>query len=82
MTTPSEGNLLDQLADVDVPPLPENLDQHVHRRLNHWLLVVQIGDFLLGGLPFAFAAFVRAVGALVSLSLSGEFPTPNENQDQ
>jgi hypothetical protein len=62
---------LERLAEMDVPPRPVNLRQGVHQRLNAWLLVVQLVEFVVLVLPFTFVHFLGAlVGALV-YSFSG-----------
>ena len=66
-------NLLDRLADVEVPPLPEGLPEHVHRRVNGLLLIGHLADLAVRGLPFAVAAFAQAFGAMVTYSLSGRY---------
>jgi hypothetical protein len=70
----TDSSFLDQLADEEVPVAPPDFQRQVHRRLNHWLLVVQIGDMVAGAFPYAVQHFVRAVGGLIQLTLSGEYP--------
>ncbi len=71
-------DLLQQLANVEVPPAPKDIDRRVHRRLNGLLLWGHLGDLLLRGLPFALACFAEAVIGLLSYSLSGRFPSGRE----
>ena len=73
----TDSSFLDQLADVEVPVAPPDFPRQVHQRLNHWLLVVQIGDMVAGAFPYAVQHFVRAIGGLVQLTLSGEYPAKN-----
>jgi hypothetical protein len=71
----TDSSFLDQLADAEVPVAPRDFQRQVHRRLNHWLVAVQIGDMIAGSFPYAAQHFLRAVGGLVHLTLSGEYPT-------
>jgi hypothetical protein len=64
-------DLLEQLAQPAVPPVPPTLEARVHRRVNHLLAVGHFVDLLLRGLPFAGFYLVKAVWALVRLSLPG-----------
>ena len=75
----TDSSFLDQLADVEVPVTPPDFQRQVHRRLNHWLLVVQIGDMIAGAFPYAVQHFARAVGGLVQLTLSGEYPADTKD---
>ncbi len=68
-------DLLEQLANVEVPPPPKDIDRRVHQRLNGLLLLGQLGDLLFRGLPFVLTCFAEAVIGAVSYSLSGRFPS-------
>ena len=69
------SDLLEQLADTEVPPLPVDFRRRVHRRLNHRLLAVHLGDLLVRGLPFAITSFAQALFGLIHYSASGQYPT-------
>ena len=66
-------NMLQHLSDLVVPPPPEDLDQHVHQRLNFWLLGWHLLDLALRGLPFALIHFSRSLTACLFFTLSGKF---------
>lgn len=63
--------LLESLAEREVPPVPANLNRRVHERLNRALLVSHLVDLTLGGLPYLAVHFIRAVGHLFVVSLTG-----------
>jgi hypothetical protein len=66
------SNLLEQLAEIEVPTLPAEFDRKVHRRLNHRLLLSHLADLAVRGLPFAFLHFLQALVGLVTFSLTGQ----------
>jgi hypothetical protein len=69
------NNLLDQLANVDVPPPPPpaEFDRQLHERVNRTLLVVQLIDFAVRALPWAVLHFANALRGLVSFTLTGHY---------
>ncbi len=67
------SNLLEQLAETEVPTLPADFDRKVHRRLNHRLLLGHLADLAMHGLPFAFMHFLTALVGLVTFSLTGHY---------
>jgi len=71
-------NLLDQLAEVEIPSPPEDLDRQIHDRLNSRLLFGQFGDFALRGLPYAFFHLTQAMIALIRISLIGDYEEPQK----
>jgi hypothetical protein len=68
------SDLFDQLAEQEVPPVPQNLSGGVHRRLNRVLVVVHVFEFVLCVLPYCVWHFSRAVIGLVVQTVSGRFP--------
>ncbi len=68
-------NLLNQLADVEVPPVPKNLDDHLHQRLNHWLLLGQLSDLALRFIPGAMFHVARAMIGLIVYTITGRYPS-------
>jgi hypothetical protein len=77
----TDSSFLDQLADLEIPTAPSDFQRQFHRRLNHWLLIVQIGDLIAGAFPYAATHFVRAVGGLVLLTLSGKYAIAEDKQN-
>lgn len=67
------SDFLEQLADVEVPPPPENFDRQLHQRVNRSLLAVQLTDLVCGALPWAVWHMCRALGGLVTLTVTGKF---------
>lgn len=65
-------DLFEQLAETDVPPVPQRLESDVHERLNRRLLSLHVAEVLLRTLPFAVAHFAAALGHLVLLTLTGK----------
>jgi hypothetical protein len=64
-------NLLDDLSQAEIPPLPERLPELVHRRINDQLLVQHLLDFLLQGIAVALPQMLLAIASAVWFSLSG-----------
>ena len=73
------GDLLQSLANDDVPDRPRELSHQVHHRLNPWLVTLHLAEFVLQTLPYAFFHFLRALIGACLFSLTGEFP--NEGED-
>lgn len=63
--------LLEQLAECAVPPAPAELDRRVHERLNRALLAAHLLDLVVGAVPYATGHFLRAVGDLLKVTLTG-----------
>ena len=63
-------DVLEQLADTEIPPVPREFDRSVHDRLNTVLVVEHLFDLLMRGVPYALGHFAEAVGAFVAASLS------------
>ena len=68
-------DFFEQLAEIDVPPPPTEFDRDLHQRLNHSLTTQHVLDLGLHALPCAALEFIRAVIGLVTLTISGKFPT-------
>ncbi len=64
-------DVLKQLADTVIPPVPPEFDRSVHDRLNTVLIVEHLFDLLLRGVPFTVAHFAEAFGDLIATSLGG-----------
>jgi hypothetical protein len=69
-------DLLDRLADLDVPPVPTAVQftAGVRRKLHPRLLAAHVAGFALQALPWAAVQFVEAVLAAVRFSLTGSWP--------
>ena len=67
-------DLFEQLAEQEVPPVPENLSRGVHRRLNRALVVLHLIEFTLCVLPYCLVNFGRAVIGLIVQTISGRYP--------
>jgi hypothetical protein len=67
------SDLLEQLAQSDVPPMPGEFDRQLNDRLNGALVAVQVADFLLRALPWAMMHFGQALWGLMSLTFLGRF---------
>lgn len=66
-------DVLEQLADKPVPPVPVTFDRSVHDRLNRWLLVGQLLDLALKAMGYTLLHFSRAVLGLLTLTVTGKF---------
>jgi hypothetical protein len=72
-------NLLEQLADVEVPPPPAAFDSQLHDKVNRSLLISQIIDLFASALPWAIVHFSQAFAGLVIFSVTGHYP-PKSNK--
>jgi len=66
-------NLLEQLADLDVPPPPVQFDAQLHERVNRSLVKSQLIDLIVSGLPWALGHFARAFVGLITFTLIGRY---------
>jgi len=73
------SDLLQSLANDDVPDRPHELSHQVHHRLNPLLVTLHLAEFVLQTLPYAFFHFLRALLGACLFSLTGEFR--NEGED-
>jgi hypothetical protein len=64
---------LEQLAELDVPPPPQQLEHSVHQRLNRVLLCLHVFEFTLRAVPFGLAIFAQTVWAFCQFTLKGTF---------
>lgn len=65
-------DIFEQLAQLNVPPPPPQLDRAVHDRVNRSLVALHLADLLLRGMPWAMLHFGRAVIGLIGLTLRGK----------
>jgi hypothetical protein len=65
--------LLDTLAEHDVPPVPVELNERVHQRLNRALLGAHLVDLALGAVPYLAVHFLRGVAHLIGSTFTGKF---------
>lgn len=70
------NNLFDQLAEVEVPSPPENFETQVHDRLNGRLLLGQLMDLAVRGLPFVFLHMTQAIFSAIRFTLTGTHEDP------
>lgn len=74
------SDLLEQLAEREVPPVPAELNRQVHQRLNRALLIAHVLDFVFEGVPSLLGHFVPAVGHLLGSTLSGRFEADHRDR--
>jgi len=70
-------DLLESLAEVDVPPVPTapEFSAGVRRKLHPRLLAAHVAGFALLALPWAAVQFVTVVLAAVRYSVTGTWPS-------
>ena len=74
-------NLLEQLAELEVPPPPAKFDTQLHERVNRSLVREQLLDLFVRALPWAAMHFFRAVIGVVSYTLTGRYePVPKNKR--
>jgi hypothetical protein len=67
------NDILQQLADWEVPQPPTDLANEVHQRLNSRLTAVHLIEFVGGTVPYAMWEFLRAISGLARYTLSGKY---------
>lgn len=67
------NDLIEQLENVEVPQVPECLDQEIHRRVNHTLLVYHVLEFFFQAIPRACIELGRVTMGFVIFCLRGHF---------
>lgn len=76
------NDLLEQLAQSEIPPVPADFDHDVHERVNDALMFGHIAEFGLRVLPYAFVHMAQALTGFFSLTLSGRFPASESTRDR
>lgn len=66
-------SLLESLAEHGVPPVPAELDERVHQRLNRALVAAHLVDLAVGAVPYLAVHFLRGVVHLIGATYSGKF---------
>ena len=73
-------SLLDQLGQEEIPRPPQKLRQGVRERMNASLLLTQLIDLAVHGLPFALLHFTQAALGALLFTLTGEYqPKPRDD---
>ena len=73
-------NLLDQLAELDVPPPPAAFDAELHDKVNRSLVITQFTDLAVSALPYAIAEFFRALVGLAIFTVTGRYDSKSKDQ--
>jgi len=73
-------NLLDQLAELDVPPPPAAFDAELHDKVNRAIVTTQIADLVVSALPYAIAEFFRALVGLAIFTVTGRYDSKSKDQ--
>jgi hypothetical protein len=74
------SNLLDQLAELEVPPPPPQFDAQLHERVNRSLLTSQLIDLVVSATPWALLHFGRALVGLIAFTLTGRYENKDKKQ--
>ena len=73
------ANLLEQLADLEVPPPPAHFDRQLHQRVNRSLFVWQLVDLVVSAMPWALLHFSRALVGLIAFTVTGQYEAKPKN---
>ncbi len=68
-----QRDFLEELAEAPVPPVPVTFNRALHERLNRRLLAGHMLDLALRGMGYTLGHFVRAVGGVMVLTITGKF---------
>ena len=76
-------DILEQLADTEVPPAPvEQLQKGFSKRLNSRLLVQQLLDLMIRGVPYAAWHMIHGMIGVLYYTVVGRFAQPaNKDTD-
>ena len=70
-------DFLDQLAEAEVPPPPDEFDAGLRRRLNQALTASHVAGFLLRSAPYVLAHLLPAAMYLIRASVTGHWDVKN-----
>ena len=73
-------DLLEELADTPLPPVPATFNRALHDRLNRRLLAGHLIDLGLRGTGYTLSHFARAMAGLFTFTLTGKFE-PSTRKD-
>jgi hypothetical protein len=73
-------DLLEQLAEVEVPPPPATFDTQLHDKVNRTLVATQFADLLVSGFPWAIAQFCRALLGLFAFTVTGRYEAKSKRR--
>ena len=75
----SVRSVFEQLGEQRVPQPPPEFRRQLHERLNARLTTVQLVEFAVRVLPFAFFHFLNSLGGAVIFTLTGRYPERGDN---
>ncbi|MEX2113931.1 MAG: hypothetical protein WD845_12145 [Pirellulales bacterium] len=75
-------DLLERLAQTEVPPPPDTFDRQLHDKVNRTLLITQFVDLFLVGMPWAFLQFSRALLGFVAFTVTGRYEPKSKKQSR
>ncbi|MEX0677975.1 MAG: hypothetical protein WD063_12915 [Pirellulales bacterium] len=73
-------DLFEQLAELEVPPPPDQFDQQLHERVNRSLVCGQLVDLGVSGMPWALAHFARALVGFLTLTVTGRYESKTKHR--
>jgi hypothetical protein len=71
-------NLLEQLAELEIPPPPAEFDAQLHDKVNRSLLLTQLVELVAAAMPWAFLHFGRAAIGFVLFTVTGRYETKSK----
>jgi hypothetical protein len=66
-------DILQQLAELEVPQAPADLVQQVHDRLNERLTLLHFVEYAVKAMPAALLHFLSALTGLARFTLTGKY---------
>ena len=76
------NNVLDQLADAEIPEAPADFGDQFHDRLNGRMLLLQMLDLAVFALPYALFHFGRGLVGAVMFSLADKHGKGPERENE
>jgi hypothetical protein len=73
-------DLLERLAEVEVPPPPVAFDAQLHDKVNRTIVINQFVDLFASALPWAFAQMGRALLGFVAFTVTGRYESKSNKR--
>jgi hypothetical protein len=67
-------DFLEKLADLEIPAVPDQFDRQLHQRMNRSLVMQQLLDLALSGLPWVALHFAQTLLAAMLFTITGRYP--------
>jgi hypothetical protein len=73
-------DFFERLAEIEVPPPPEQFDDQLHDRVNRSLVAGQLFDLVISGMPWALLQLARALVGFFTFTMTGRSETKTNHK--